>query len=508
MADLIVSGKDATITLRPRQIEHFNTIVKLLESQYAYIDSSIMGTGKTYVTVAVAIYFQLPIFVIGILPSKSVWESIVEKTGINMIKFITYEKLTGTSLHHNNQPYLFRQDIGKNAYFRRTDELLKIVQDGALFVVDEIQKIKNDVARHRAVREVVKTVITVPSQSRCALLSGIPVDQPSQIINLIRVLGLSINQKMYHITRLRQLSIKNTGLEEFITNSRKIDSKTTENVLNKYPMDVDNVDNIVLDLFLKVVKPHYMVSMDPIKFDYDIDIKNGYYIMEPEDEQNLIKGIKELDATSKELFAKKATIGFNKSITTSMMRIENSKLNIVTRNVKFELNTNPRVKIIVYVTYMNSIDTLETNLNDFNPLILKGKVPPDTRTKIINKFQLDPSRRLLLANIIVGGTALSLHDTVGDSPRYMYVIPNFGITDLHQATRRIIREGLKSDVKIRFVYGKGHVLETNILNNLARKTAFIGKILDKQVEANIEFPGDYSDDIETNERYNNMLKLI
>ena len=273
----------------------------------------------------------------------------------------------------------------------------------------------------------------------------------------------------------------------------------------RYPLEIANVDDIVRDLFMFVYKPKIMISMDPIDFSVDIDIKNGYYIMEKEDEKMLIDGIKELNENTGIVVNNKQDYQikgiFNGNITNSLIKIESAKVNIIARNVCYDLRDQENVKVVVYVSYIRNLERLVKLLKEFKPLVLQGKVPAHQRKQIIESFQSDPTRRLLLGNIVVGGAALSLHDTVGKSPRIMYLVPNFSIIDLHQATRRIIREGLKSDVKIRFVYGHGHVLETNILNVLSRKTSFMGQILDKQVAGRIKFPGDYIDDIESLQHY-------
>jgi len=293
-------------------------------------------------------------------------------------------------------------------------------------------------------------------------------------------------------------------LGEIIREARKLDKNKANELIVKNTITIESVDGLIHDLFINVFKPKVMISMDPITFDVNIDIKNGYYFLEPDDEKNLRDGIKELKDNAGIVIVGKnyqATSAFNGNITKSLMKIEGAKVNIISRNVRHDLIKHRTTKVVVYVSYIKNLEKLETLLKEFKPLVLQGKVPPNQRTKVIDSFQRDSSRRLLLGNIVVGGAALSLHDTIGDTPRIMYLVPNFNIIDLHQATRRIIREGLKSDVKIRFVYGLGHVMETNILNALARKTDFMGQILDKQVEHHVKFPGDYENEIETEQHY-------
>ena len=500
---MLIKNETASIELKHRQVDHFWAVVRMLERQHFYLDTSIMGTGKTYIAAAVAIYFKLPLFVIGVLASKDVWEDIAKKSGVPLVDFLTYERLAGSKRYPNIQDYLQRQDVGTTVYYQRTEKLIKMCDNGILCVVDEIQKVKNDVARTKAIREVVRT-INASEVSRCGLLSGTPMDKPEQIVNMLRILGYVKYRRLYNIGPKRSLQYEDQALGEIIREARKLDKNKANELIVKNTITIESVDGLIHDLFINVFKPKVMISMDPITFDVNIDIKNGYYFLEPDDEKNLRDGIKELKDNAGIVIVGKnyqATSAFNGNITKSLMKIEGAKVNIISRNVRHDLIKHRTTKVVVYVSYIKNLEKLETLLKEFKPLVLQGKVPPNQRTKVIDSFQRDSSRRLLLGNIVVGGAALSLHDTIGDTPRIMYLVPNFNIIDLHQATRRIIREGLKSDVKIRFVYGLGHVMETNILNALARKTDFMGQILDKQVEHHVKFPGDYENEIETEQHY-------
>ena len=115
---------------------------------------------------------------------------------------------------------------------------------------------------------------------------------------------------------------------------------------------------------------------------------------------------------------------------------------------------------------------------------------------MVREFQTNPKKRLIIAIVKVISVSISLHDTVGNAPRIMYLSPSYEVLQMYQTTGRIVRDGdsTKSDATIRFVYLQGGELETAIFNALARKSVILKDTLIRSQD--ISFPGDYDTYVE------------
>jgi hypothetical protein len=244
--------------------------------------------------------------------------------------------------------------------------------------------------------------------------------------------------------------------------------------------------------------------MPPPKLKVDIDCKNGYYnIFNEDDELSLRKAIASLNiATRYNESSNSVDIQMDSmgSITRALMKIEDAKINTFIRIGKETLMKHKNSKIGIFVNYSSSLEKLEVAFQDFNPIVLHGKIPTMKRQKLIDEFQkFDLSRRVILSNLQVCSTGVDLDDQSPDGsfPRYAFASPNYVILNLHQLTRRFLRMDSKSNSVFRFVYGKCDKRETSILNALAQKTNVMKETLELQTEHQILFPGEYSEDIES-----------
>ena len=179
-------------------------------------------------------------------------------------------------------------------------------------------------------------------------------------------------------------------------------------------------------------------------------------------------------------------------MTESLMGISCCKVPILIRLTRRDLASIPQCKVILLVSFKINIVELAQALAEYNPLILQGDVPEEERTRIIFLFQENNNQhRLLIGNLIVAGTGINLHDIHGGRPRRMYVIPNYSLLELAQASHRIYREGTQTDAYVRFVYGQTSVPEAPILNALAKKSKVVTLLVPQQVRDKVLFPGQY-----------------
>ena len=74
---------------------------------------------------------------------------------------------------------------------------------------------------------------------------------------------------------------------------------------------------------------------------------------------------------------------------------------------------------------------------------------------IVDEFQHNPDKHVLIGNCKVIALGYSLDDQVGSAPRFLFYFPDFNIDDTHQVGGRIYRQGTKSNATIRMLYAKG-----------------------------------------------------
>ncbi len=180
------------------------------------------------------------------------------------------------------------------------------------------------------------------------------------------------------------------------------------------------------------------------------------------------------------------------------MRIESAKIEIMMNQTEKILKQDSNSKVVIFVSFMGSVELLSNYFESYNPIILTGSVSKYKRQALISLFQEPNNKhRLFIGNLKVCSSGISLDDQFGQFPRFVFISPSYTIDHLHQATKRVFRAKTMSNAVVRFVYGKTQedylLLENSILKSLSRKTNVFKTILPTQVEDGEVFPGDYED---------------
>ena len=468
------------IRLRQHQEEHYQNIVNTIQRYHGYIDTSTMGCGKTVVTTKLSIDYGLPMIIVCTCSGKQAWLREQRRYGSSIVAVITYQSLRSVTGKQPKHGLLNRHDLKdennkSTVSFSATDLLLRYINSGILFVMDEIQKIKNNSDQYKACKAITHAIVNA-SNSRFACLSGSPFDQEKQCVNLLKLLGIVRSAKLF-VHHKDTGELKLYGTQELIDFCNNIDPIQTERTISDYSLNPKNVAGLCFRLYVDVVMKAMCSSMPPLTLAVNKDVANGYYNMGEEEADELNRGIRDLsgatryDDKSGNIDGKQINWG---CLTKALIRIELAKVGILIRLAKRDLDNDPNCKVVVFVNYIDTINQLSLTLQEYSPLILFGGTKEKDRPLIVHAFQNIPQYRLLIGNIKVLGKSI----------------------DLHQATGRIYRDGSLSDALIRFVYGKTGRKETSILDALSRKKDVLKKTLEKQVEAGILFPGEYPEDVE------------
>jgi len=504
---MIAKLNKGSVCVRDYQTEHCLKLIQILEKHRGYLDTSKMGLGKTYITIAVAMYYNSPILVIGPKGAEAVWNSAIKETGTKMVEFITKDALRSRKGYQPKHGYLHRDDSGRGTVFTVTEKFRDFVNGGGFVVIDECQAIRNSTSdQHRAAKTLINYLVYEGGTSRFALLSASPLSEVSQIISFLRTIGYIRSKKLY--TKDRSGSVVLKGLQELITVCRSMNALKTEEIVESVRYyNARTTKELARDLFSGVVKYHISSAVVPPKINIRVDQKNGYYKINEANRKAFLESLKDMEAlaryergTSSEV--KKAAFSraciVKNNIITQRRKTELLKAPIFSRLARTTLTEQSTSKVIVAVHYLDTLDALKESLKDFNPIVLQGSVKgkdpktgEDRRDMLVREFQTNPKRRLIIAIVKVIAVSISLHDTIGNEPRFMYLSPSYELLQMYQASGRIVRDGkeTKSDATIRFVYVKDGELETEIYDALTRKSKTLKDSLIRAED--IVLPGDY-----------------
>ena len=485
-----------TIELYENQIPMYNWAREHLMNEYFLIDTSKAGSGKSYVVSKLIQELKLKPLIICTKSAKVTWKKIFSDYSIEYHDILNYCELRASTGRRIKHKYLIRVDSNENnksVSFIPTDELVKIMSEGSLLVIDEIQNSKNSGAdKTKAIISMIKTVLS-SGISRMIFLSNTPFDKEEHVLNLLRMMGLIKNNILYQVPRGKSVVLK--GLQELIDKCEKINREKTYEILHEYiPISKYNVGKILMDLYKHVVRPKYVNAMDPPEIPFTNDCMNGYYNLPEEDATELGNNLQELrdilhfDEENLVIQYNNTNLHHLKRIS---QKIENNKVTLIARLATEVLISNPKAKVVIFLNYLKPIARMTSLLIGFNPLVITGATSDAERLRNVGLFQENPEYRLFIGNIKVTSESISLHDLDGEYPRYSFISPNFSVIEVHQSVWRTFRTGSKSNATTRIIYGKGYESETRMQDALAKKSEVIRSIVAENESGRMLLPADY-----------------
>jgi len=492
------------LTLRSYQMPWATRAKSILDTGHGYIDTSRMGSGKTYVALWLAKQFNISLLVICPVTMIDVWVQTAREYGVKIVTAISYESLRSQKNHQPKHGLLQRFDSVTeggvhHVEFVPTEEYVRLCEFGILVVFDEVQRVKNQSAQWKASCAMIRPILDAGT-SRWALLSGTPFDKEEHATNLLRLINYVRAHRMYSIDNRTGMFVPE-GIQELIDACNFINPAITNTVLSLLPPAKETMKELAYQLYVKVIKAHISGAMPtPDTISAENDVKDGYYLIDKTSELALRQGLGALaratgyDPNKQTVDMKADNIG---AVQKALVLIENTKAPDMARVARNILTAIPRSKVIIAINFTTTLDLLKPLLVDYTPLILNGEIKPELRAKTVVAFKENPAVRLLIMNIAVGGVGISLHDTVGDSPRFMLMSPGYKMLDVVQAAGRIYRDGTKSQATVRMFYGQGqNMQETGILAAMAKKTQVLRGTLESDVSQDLILPGDYPKYIE------------
>lgn len=474
--------------LEPHQIEVFPRILEILNNNYAYLDVSDAGLGKTTMTgmVALALGFKH----VGFITNKSginKSRELAQNAGLNPVFVISYESLHGRGENCNHD---LLERNGKE--FKPSKTLIRYAEAGMLLCIDEPQKAKSEgTLNQKSCIAVVSAIIG--TKSRIALTSASPLAEEYNIITIPRLSGVITEEKLVEYDP-KSYSYKRRGFAELESYCMAIDEKKTRKIIPNVVND-KNVINVSDRLIIDVLIPEISIKMRNNKKCKNT-IQNRAYSISEEDSEILEAASYRMSLARSACAAK----GMHKGMTRVSAEYdglsENIKLSIIAREIVTIKEKCPNAKIIIFVWRRESANALKRLLSKFDKQIavLNGTVVKMVeREAIRSKFMEDNDEmEIVIGNPVVMGAGGDWDDLTGNRPRFTFIIPSARFIETFQSAFRASRITSKSDTYTIIVYIKNIKAEQRMFERCVKRNETLGKIRAEMTD----FPSELIDDDE------------
>lgn len=375
---------DSEYNLLEHQIAHFDRIVSILQRHPYAVDTSEMGSGKTYVGCMLAKRLGLKLFVVAPVSVLSVWEKVANLAKVELVKptrnvkpgLISYESLRGLRGYRLHHPYLTRNEYDDGSIDYQGTKILDIAaNEGMLLVFDEFQNIKNVTMAQAASRGLVDGIKN--TRSRSLFLSATPFDKSVQFFHFLNTLGVISEPEPTDEDRTKIIDTMksiNPELTEDIIDPTKEQIEVKKKV-ERVKIPIGDVfpakyytgsSPVFYNLFAFVFVPELFSAMDPPAIGVEKIVRNGFYnILDEDDYYELTDAIR--------LFSKiawqyalalekgdyeKAEILFS-IMMSAIVSMERAKISTLIRLGEEVLINDPNCKVIFSCFYKESHTRLQ-----------------------------------------------------------------------------------------------------------------------------------------------------
>jgi len=522
--DLLKSVKNRNqnpVELKDYQINHFKILFWMLFDSYFAVDGSDMGSGKTWVAIALAQALNLPICIIcpkGVIPN---WENALNRTKAprwetmnSKEPFIfTYNLLSTNTKTSEPRHGLFtvskiKTSKGDTTEYKETELLKQLISHGTLFIVDECQKAKNPrTITSKIIRFLTATVKNhvfndntigkIYNPSKILFTTGTLADKDEHLENFMHLFGFIDSN---NLIRNIDGQVVFTGIDELFDVGRRLNKVEHELYISDKPTSEINKNTVkayAAEYWIKVIKPKTMsimprdeslfknarrVVMDAL---YPLSIENTIKY------QDAINGLANSLGFSKEKgeVTEKKFTGMSKFLkkiqeAKADLLIQLSIINLSRKWYSSKNNMEIFPKIIIYASFHSIINYLYEQLKEYNPLVYTGHIRDNRVREHIRLAFQQPSNnhRVIICNPKAAGIGISLHnefgfDNVGIFPRFMFYLPDYDVMTLNQAFKRDYRNGTIGLAVNIVVYGNVEgIRENSICNAIARKGSMLNKM--------------------------------
>lgn len=442
---------DGLFTFQRRDV---NLLVEILRRRGSALNGSDTGTGKTFVTCAVAVELGLPIFGIVPKPVVSDWFDVASTVGADIIGLTNYESAKNGKYYRLANEF-FAEERSECPYLRKIKNVDGTVYlwdlPPCLVVFDEAHRGKNNKTQTAKFMESARGL--VDRGCKIMILSATITDSidcfrtPAYLLGYTQ-LGLHAfkawlrMQKPQKVAAVNEIVQRDETIPEVLHRIvyKGLDRCGVRTRIRDLQADQDN---IIREMF------------------HQNDVCAQTYEMSPEIEAQI----------------EAAHIAIQDALTAlkTKQQTEENPLTIILRaRQRIEMLKVPTIamlameyvdqgkSVVIFVNFNESATRLFEQLDPFIQdehksfiTFINGSQSPEERRYNITSFQQDQSR-IMIANIRAGGVGISLQDRNGNYGRVSLISPTWSSIELKQALGRIHRAGGKTPCIQRIVYCKGN----------------------------------------------------
>ena len=550
---LATRGSISDIELQPlpHQERHLNKMLSIFERHFAAIDVSPTGLGKTVIQFMLAKRLNLSMLVICPKTVEGVWRSHADMFGIQLIDVISYNSLAGTGPGLVGNGLLRRKPQNSRKtkktksdivnLYEGTDHLYHCFNKGAnsseevgtLVVFDEFHMIKHgDSLAFNASLTIARAVQSTSNcYSRISLVSASPFDNAHDATQTLMMLGVIKSNELYKHTGAGKYTWMGYGIEDILQwcyrHADEIGDKYHLITPDKYSNFAAG-SNFPYFILKEVLKDIFVSRMDDIRFAPELTPRMTRALVPlPYANANRMAELVSKFARFRPLIESSnsgAILNLTKTqdqenplkiFTMETADIEALKVPAI-YEMAMQILTIPGPKVVIALRHTEGLEKLYDAFSAGKPLTgctSRGMMTYDTviiagsfrkrdmkreaRDAAIRRFQTDPTCRICLIQVQAGGVGISLHDTVGDSPRVLIAAPFYSIQTSYQVQGRISRTGTLSRPFVIWVYSAlidleegdpraiNFFSETRILELLRKKGDIIHSLVDVNTTNNL-----------------------
>lgn len=435
--------------LRDPQIPHVKTLINSINNRGYALDTSTMGTGKTYSACAIARHMDCHIFVMCPKVVRRNWERVLTLFGVKSFTVVNYDLIV-----RGNTPHAKQMEFAQDPRYKQNKNdassafLLRFnLPPDTFLIFDESHKCKGEASSSSELM-----LAAWQQKYKFLLLSASQATTPKDMF----ILGRILNQHNFHNYP--------EWLSEFGGSSSgywrpKVDMNDQ--------VAKDRMKELHDDIYGRGIASRMTPSMFGSSFKGNQILPECFDMGEDTNNINQIYSdmMQEIDRLQKR--------GYADCVLAEIMKARRmAEIHKVSTFVELAVDAYEQGKsVAIFVNFKETLEAIIKRVSKRvgEKLISKvcGGQSEIERDAEIANFQSD-STRFIVCNIAAGGVGISLHDLNGNFPRISLLSPTYSAIAFLQATGRIHREGGKTDCVQYVVYCAGSI-EEQVCYNLQGK---------------------------------------
>ncbi len=464
--------------LRPHQIEHARRLVSVLRTKGRAGDTSEPGSGKTYVGADCAKELGLPVVLLTPLAVIKVWYDILHEAGVPIVSITNYDMARASHSETIAKWYDMRNGFTAEAtpcpwISKRKLQMKKSkVQEALLdtkgvvqfdwhlpykcFIIFDEEHMGKNI--HTQTFALMKGAMEDAKRMghKILYISATPTEKKENLKSILYFLGLVPKPDMNSVKAHFQ---------------REIGSNETIDIHHYlYNVDPEHPEKSTgyLSFMPKAALPPGITN----------DVKPMTYPMDEETTRKIAQK-SEIILSIKKLLKEKIYDNSLGSLNESLRFIENYKMpkaeQLAVQALEGTFPVEPGLcrkfqRVCIFVNYKSTLRQLKASLEakKLKISVLHGDQKAEESRESIKAY-MTKQTQVMISTIKKGGTALSLHDTVGDMETLVIILPPTSYTSLYQCLGRHFRTDVMSSVVQRVLFTAGDKVEESMRDGLALK---------------------------------------